>query len=73
MMLHGSVDDATAAVYESVARFEGKHMRWTQMEAVRAQMDGHVVNMAAGEGKSIVYHAYAARKAVQVRWTRCRC
>ena len=40
-------------------------MRWTQIDAVRALLDGQVVNMAAGEGKSIVYHAFAGRKAVQ--------
>ena len=40
MTLHGSVDDATAAVYESIKRFEGKFMRWTQVEAVGALM-GH--------------------------------
>ncbi len=64
LLLHGSAEDAAAAVYELVARVEGKQMRWTQMEAVRALLEGHVVNMAAGEGKSIVSYAFAGRKAV---------
>ena len=65
LLLHGSTDDAAAAVYELVGRVEGRQMRWTQIDAVRALLDGQVVNMAAGEGKSIVYHAFAGRKAVQ--------
>ena len=65
LLLHGTTDDAAAAVYELVWRVEGRQMRWTQIDAVRALLDGQVVNMAAGEGKSIVYHAFAGRKAVQ--------
>jgi hypothetical protein len=63
-MLHGSADDAAAAVYEAVARFEGAYMRWTQMEAVRALMDGQWLTWRR-QGKSIVYYAWAGRKAVR--------
>ena len=65
LLLHGTTDDAAAAVYELVSRVEGRQMRWTQIDAVRALLGGQVVNMAAGEGKSIVYHAFAGRKAVR--------
>ncbi len=65
LLLHGDTDDANAAVYELVNRVEHKQMRWTQMEAVNALMDGVLVNMAAGEGKSLAYQAYAGRRVVR--------
>ena len=40
-------------------------MRWSQMDGVHNLMEGRLVNMAAGEGKSIVYHAYAGLAAVR--------
>ena len=64
LMLKGGLNDAAAAFYEMLRRFDGKLMRWTQMEAVRGLMRGEVVNMGAGEGKSLAYLAYAARTAV---------
>src|SRR5262249_5729809 len=35
------------------------------VKAVSELLDGAVVNMSAGEGKSLVYHAWAGRKVVQ--------
>ncbi|MBS2540175.1 hypothetical protein KGQ20_46300, partial [Catenulispora sp. NF23] len=64
LLLHGSQADSIAAVYEVVRRVEHKGLRWTQMSAVQAMSRGDVVNMAAGEGKSLVFLAYAARRAV---------
>jgi preprotein translocase subunit SecA len=65
LLLHGSDAGAIAAVYELVRRIEGKALRWTQLQAVQAMVRGEIVNMAAGEGKSLVFLAYAARKATQ--------
>ena len=62
-LLHGSVDDAAAAVYEGVRR-DGVALRWTQMSAAAAFAEGKVVNMAAGEGKSWLFVVDAARQAV---------
>ena len=62
-LLHGSLDDVKAAVYEA-ARRSGVALRWTQMSAADAFSEGKVVNMAAGEGKSWLFLVDAARQAV---------
>jgi hypothetical protein len=64
-LLHGSGDDAIAAVYEAVRRSDGVSLRWTQLAASHALADRRIVNMAAGEGKSWLFFADAARHAVQ--------
>ncbi|WP_280366982.1 LuxR C-terminal-related transcriptional regulator, partial [Nocardia wallacei] len=59
-MLHGGDDhDAALAVIEVISREEGKTLRWTQVMAMLAMRDG-VVNMDAGEGKTLVFLAAAA-------------
>ncbi|WP_280316717.1 LuxR C-terminal-related transcriptional regulator, partial [Nocardia wallacei] len=59
-MLHGGDDrDAALAVIEVINREEGKTLRWTQVMAMLAMRDG-VVNMDAGEGKTLVFLAAAA-------------
>ncbi|MER7274614.1 hypothetical protein ABT369_09175 [Dactylosporangium sp. NPDC000244] len=63
LVRRGSPDDAMAAAYALIARAEDRYLRWTQLDAVEALRDGHVVNMAAGEGKSLVYRLYATIKA----------
>ncbi|GGL11330.1 preprotein translocase subunit SecA [Nocardia jinanensis] len=62
-MLRGSPADATAALIEVIRRGEDKVLRWTQVAAMTA-MHESVVNMDAGEGKSLVFVAHAARDAV---------
>ncbi|MEU4642884.1 hypothetical protein [Micromonospora sp. NPDC023814] len=56
-------DDVTAAVYEVIRRHTGMEMRWTQADAVDGLTTIAVVNMAAGEGKSLAYHAAVGRLA----------
>jgi hypothetical protein len=56
-------DDVTAAVYEVIRRHTGMEMRWTQADAVDGLTTIQVVNMAAGEGKSLAYHAAVGRLA----------
>ncbi|GAB3406608.1 WXG100-like domain-containing protein [Flindersiella endophytica] len=67
LLLHGTPEDAVAAIYEVVRRYpdEGVALRWTQLAASKALADGNVVNMAAGEGKSWVFLVAAARQAVR--------
>ncbi|MEV0133527.1 hypothetical protein AB0H83_34315 [Dactylosporangium sp. NPDC050688] len=55
--------DVTAAVYEVIRRHTGMEMRWTQADAVDGLTRIEVVNMAAGEGKSLAYHAAVGRLA----------
>ncbi|MEV0110819.1 MFS transporter [Nocardia sp. NPDC050799] len=62
-MLRGSPADADAALIEVIRRGEGKVLRWTQVVAMKAMHDG-VVNMDAGEGKSLVFLAHGAREAL---------
>jgi trehalose-phosphatase len=64
LLLRGSKDDAAAAVYELVRREEGKSLRWTQFDAADAMLNGRIVDMAAGEGKSLAYLTANARAAV---------
>ncbi len=67
VLLHGSADDAAAAIYEAVRRSKGVALRWTQMSAAHAFAEGKIVNMAAGEGKSWLFLVDAARQAVLPR------
>ncbi len=62
-LLAGSPDDAAAAIYEWVRRREEVSLRWTQMSAAQELSVGHIVNMAAGEGKSWLFLVDAARQA----------
>ncbi|MFI9533009.1 MFS transporter [Nocardia fusca] len=62
-MLHGSPSDATSALIEVIRRGEDKVLRWTQVAAMTAMHDS-VVNMDAGEGKSLVFLAQGAREAL---------
>lgn len=62
-MLRGNPADATAALIEVIRRGEDKVLRWTQVAALTA-MHESVVNMDAGEGKSLVFVAHAARDAM---------
>ncbi|HET6500313.1 MAG TPA: hypothetical protein VFG87_06060 [Amycolatopsis sp.] len=64
-LLHGSRDDAIAAIYETVRRREGVALRWTQLSAATAFAEGKIVNMAAGEGKSWLFLVDAARQSVR--------
>jgi hypothetical protein len=64
-LMHGSRDDAIAAIYETVRRGEGVSLRWTQLSASHALTEGKIVNMAAGEGKSWLFLVDAARQAVR--------
>ncbi|MEU4341364.1 alpha/beta hydrolase [Nocardia sp. NPDC023852] len=63
-MLVGDPADATAALIEVIRRGEDKVLRWTQVAALIAMRDGPV-DMDAGEGKSLVFLAHAARDAVE--------
>ncbi|MEU2634972.1 hypothetical protein ABZ591_10130 [Micromonospora fulviviridis] len=56
-------DDVTAAVYEVIRRHTGMEMRWTQADLVDGLTTIQVGNMAAGEGKSLAYHAAMGRLA----------
>ncbi|WP_031517965.1 hypothetical protein [Streptomyces sp. NRRL F-5123] len=55
MLLKGSEADRIAATYALVARATGKTPRWTQVAGAEAFGKGMVLNMAAGEGKSLVF------------------
>jgi hypothetical protein len=59
LMMRGG-DDAWPAVYQLIARQDGKNMRWTQVETAQAFRDGNFVDMAAGEGKSLPFKAAIA-------------
>ncbi|WP_433525882.1 MFS transporter [Nocardia pseudovaccinii] len=59
MLRHGDERQAALAVVEVICREEGKTLRWTQVMAMLAMRDG-VVNMDAGEGKTLVFLAVAA-------------
>ncbi len=55
-------DAAAAAVYELINRVEGKQMRWTQLYAVEGLLNGEMIHMDPGEGKSLVMYAAAGRE-----------
>lgn len=63
-MLRGSPADATAALIEVIRRGEDKVLRWTQVAATISMRES-IVNMDAGEGKSLVFMAHAARDAIE--------
>ncbi|MCX4092214.1 4'-phosphopantetheinyl transferase superfamily protein [Nocardia sp. alder85J] len=60
MMLHGDDREAMLAVLEAISRKDQKTLRWTQVMATLAMVDGHPIDMRAGEGKSLVFLASAA-------------
>jgi hypothetical protein len=68
-LLKGTDGDKTAAAYAIVARgapgYSGKVLRWTQQHAADALSAGRIVNMAAGEGKSLMFLVNAVRQAVR--------
>lgn len=63
MLLHGSDADRDAASYAAVVRGTGKAPRGTQMAGYDAFGDDMVLNMSAGEGKSLVYLMDTVRRA----------
>ncbi|MEV4241657.1 hypothetical protein AB0J47_41655, partial [Nocardia sp. NPDC049737] len=64
MLRSGDQAEVTAALIETIRRGENKVLRWTQVAAMLAMRDGPV-NMDAGEGKSLVFLAHAARDAME--------
>jgi hypothetical protein len=68
-LLHGpgsSADDHLAGLYEIGRREQGKSARWVQVAAVKKLLNGHNVNMDAGEGKTLVFQIAVALKALHV-------
>jgi hypothetical protein len=66
LLLHGGKEgDAFAALYEHIRSKEGIALRYTQVAAVHELAGGSIVNMAAGEGKSWVFLADAALRALR--------
>ncbi|MGD0559466.1 MAG: hypothetical protein ABSA93_31400, partial [Streptosporangiaceae bacterium] len=64
-LLNGSDDDKFAATYEAIRRVEKKTLRWTQVAAAHDMADGKVVNVDAGEGKSLMFLVEVARQALR--------
>ena len=66
MLHHGSEDDQMAAIYLAIRDRTGVALRWTQVRAAWDEFgEGKFVNMDAGEGKTWVYLAYAAKQALR--------